>query len=99
MIRFKESRVYIAYEDYEVMTLKRRPLYSQADFLAACGGLLGLFLGLSALNIIQFIYSFTLRAFCAFRHLKSQNNVVPLHSNGKIENNTIYRINGSDMEH
>lgn len=96
MIRYKESRIYIAYDDYEVMTLKRRALYSQTDFLAACGGLLGLFLGLSALNIIQFIYSFTLRAFCAIRQLKSKNDVAPFHSNHNIESNTIHTINGLD---
>lgn len=36
-------------------------LYGLTDFFANCGGILGLFMGISCLSIIEVIYHFTLR--------------------------------------
>ena len=44
------------------------------DFLASCGGFLGLFLGMSALSIIELLYYSTLRLFWTFRRIKSESN-------------------------
>lgn len=59
------------------MTLKRSATYTYTDFLASCGGLLGLFLGVSVLSIIEFFYYSTLRPFCTLRQGKSDNAVTP----------------------
>lgn len=42
------------------------------DFVAACGGLLGLFMGISLLSIVEFVYYFSLRLFCSYRLRKAK---------------------------
>lgn len=54
----------ISFNNYEVRTLIRSEKYTYTDFLAICGGLLGLFLGVSTLSIIEFVYYSTLRLYC-----------------------------------
>lgn len=60
-----------------MVTLRRSALYTYADFLAVCGGLMGLFLGVSALSIIEFIYRSTLRLYRMIRYFKTRNDVIP----------------------
>lgn len=60
------------------MTLQRAESYSVTDFLATCGGLLGLFLGVSMLSLIEFVYYSTLRLFWTIRQSKTKNTVEPL---------------------
>lgn len=71
------SRVSISFTSHEVSAFRREEQYSDTDFLAICGGILGLCLGVSALSIIEFIYFATLRMFWSLRELKSENVVVP----------------------
>lgn len=75
------SSVTIFFRDQEVVTIQRMALYTYTDFLAVCGGLLGLFLGASVLSIIEFIYYSTLRLYWTLRRLKSNNAVVPIKRN------------------
>lgn len=51
----------IYFKENEFITSKRSELYGRTEFLAACGGLLGLFLGVTALSFIEIFYYFTLR--------------------------------------
>lgn len=51
--------------------VKRLETYSFTDFLAICGGLLGLFLGISLLSMIELIYIFTLRLFWIIQNARS----------------------------
>lgn len=44
-----------------VETIKRRETYTWSDFMAICGGLLGLFVGMSALSVIELVYYGSLR--------------------------------------
>lgn len=44
-------------------------------FLAVCGGLCGLCLGISALSIIEFLYFSTLRLYWSLSQCKSNDNV------------------------
>ncbi|XP_031621556.1 pickpocket protein 28-like [Contarinia nasturtii] len=60
-----------------INTVKRNELYTFADFLAICGGLLGLFMGFSALSFIELIYFATLHLFWKLRYLKAKNAVAP----------------------
>lgn len=68
----------ISFRDHEVITLQRTEKYSYTDFLAICGGLLGLFLGASVLSVIEFTYYSTLRLYWTLRQRQSRSVVVPL---------------------
>jgi acid-sensing ion channel, other len=46
--------------------------YTVTQFLAICGGLLGLFLGVSLLSLIEIIYFATLRLFWIIRQPRPQ---------------------------
>jgi Amiloride-sensitive sodium channel len=43
------------------MTSERRELHGQTDFLANCGGFLGLFLGISVISLLEIVYFCTIR--------------------------------------
>ncbi|XP_058985354.1 pickpocket protein 28-like [Musca domestica] len=57
----KWSRLLVHFKDNEFIARKRSELYGYADFLANCGGILGLFMGFSILSLIEFFYHMTLR--------------------------------------
>lgn len=46
---------------------RRSELYGTTDFVANCGGLLGLFMGVSLLSVVEAIYYCTLRLGCNLR--------------------------------
>lgn len=62
---------------YSVETLKRSEVYTYTHFLAICGGLLGLFLGVSLLSIIEFFYYSTLRLYWTLQQWKSKIIIEP----------------------
>lgn len=66
----------VFFKTHEVTTYKRAELYTFSNILAIGGGLLGLFLGISALSVIEFVYYFTLRSFWNIRRWKL-NHVMP----------------------
>lgn len=76
--RFNISNVVIFYDDHLVNTLNRSEVLSFAGFLSMCGGLLGLFLGISALSIIELVYYATLRLFWRIRQRKYETMILPL---------------------
>lgn len=59
--------------------------------MAVCGGLLGLFLGLSTLSIVEFVYRVAFRLFRMIRQSKSKNDEYK--RNFVIKTNTIQTIN------
>lgn len=61
------ARLSIFFKEHQFITSKRSELYGPTDFLANCGGLLGLFMGVSCLSIVEVIYYFTLRLGCSLR--------------------------------
>lgn len=71
----RPSVVTIYFRVYEVETLMRSEVYTITNFLAICGGLLGLFLGVSVLSIIEFFYFYTLRLYLTLRQWKAEHNV------------------------
>lgn len=77
IFRTQPSNLEIFFRDHEVTTLMRTEMYTTTNFIANCGGLLGLFLGISMLSIIEFIYYSTLRLYWSLRRWKSKNKVVP----------------------
>lgn len=88
--RMQPARLSIFFKEHQFITSRRSELYGQTDFLANCGGLLGLFMGVSALSIIEVIYYFTLRLGCTLRLRRSRkrkssrnqkNSVAPAEKN------------------
>ncbi|KAF5291426.1 hypothetical protein FQR65_LT01737 [Abscondita terminalis] len=55
------TRVYFFFKEQQFITSERNELYGFSDFLASCGGLLGLFIGFSSLSIIEIFYFITIR--------------------------------------
>lgn len=66
------SQLSIAYKEHEFISSIRSELYSQTDFIANCGGLLGLFTGVSLLSIVEMIYYCTLRLGCALSRQRTK---------------------------
>lgn len=62
--RRQYARIFISFKDNQFFASRRSELYGRADFLANCGGLLGLFMGFSLLSLIEMIYYCTLRLAC-----------------------------------
>lgn len=58
------SRLTIFFKETQFITSKRSELYGLTDFLANCGGLLGLFMGISILSIVELVYFCTIRLMC-----------------------------------
>lgn len=69
--RMHMSRFSVFFKDEQFIPSKRSELYGRTDFLANCGGLLGLFMGVSLLSIVEVIYYFTLRLCCTLRMQRS----------------------------
>lgn len=64
-------RISISFENDQYFGMKRSESYGKIDFLAGVGGIVGLFMGISFLSIIEVLYYPTLRAFCNVRHGRS----------------------------
>ena len=58
------------------LTSIRSELYGQTEFLANCGGLLGLFMGFSALSLIEIIYYLTIRLACNLNLRRKKKNKI-----------------------
>jgi hypothetical protein len=48
-------------EDGEFLALERSELFGFTDFVGICGGMLGLFMGVSVLSIIELFYHFFIK--------------------------------------
>ncbi|KAK9883370.1 hypothetical protein WA026_001542 [Henosepilachna vigintioctopunctata] len=55
------TRLNLFFKEQQFITSERNELYGQTDFLANCGGLLGLFTGFSFLSIVEIVYFLSLR--------------------------------------
>ncbi|XP_069361205.1 pickpocket protein 28-like [Maniola hyperantus] len=73
LLQFKRSKVSIVvifFKRAQFNISKRSELYSTSDILASCGGLLGLFMGFSVINIFETLY------FCILRVYRQRQNEV-----------------------
>ncbi|XP_055858324.1 pickpocket protein 28-like [Episyrphus balteatus] len=57
----RSARLTIYFKEAVFNALRRSELYSTTQFIANCGGLLGLFMGVSILSLVEFVYFFTIR--------------------------------------
>lgn len=62
------SRLSIYFKQSQFITSKRSEMYGVTDFLANCGGIFGLFMGLSILSLVEILYHFTLRFGVNLKH-------------------------------
>lgn len=98
--RDQRARTSVFYREMRVETIKRRETYTYSDFMAICGGLLGLFVGMSALSAIEFIYYGSLRYYWEERRKRADAkkaankkivSVIPIDGN-EIESEKLRRI-------
>ncbi|XP_063377653.1 pickpocket protein 28-like [Cydia fagiglandana] len=61
------TMIELYYKEPRYMSMRRSELFGLTDFLANCGGLLGLFLGFSFLSLVEIFYFCTLRLGCTLR--------------------------------
>ncbi|XP_034256548.1 pickpocket protein 28-like isoform X2 [Thrips palmi] len=80
------SRVSIYFKDTQFITSRRSELYGQTDFLANCGGLLGLFSGFSLISLIEIVYYLTIRLWCNVHraHRKRTKAIAELAALGNV---------------
>lgn len=65
--RMQFASISIFFKENQFIASRRSEQIGLTDFVASCGGLLGLFMGVSILSIVEFIYYFSLRLFCSIR--------------------------------
>ncbi|XP_055693357.1 pickpocket protein 28-like [Lutzomyia longipalpis] len=72
---FQSVTLSIFFKDTQFITSKRSELYGLTNFIANCGGILGLFMGVSWLSIIEIIYFCSIRLFCNLRMRRRSKNL------------------------
>ncbi|XP_063532877.1 pickpocket protein 28-like [Cydia strobilella] len=65
---YRYSRLEIYFKEPRFVSMRRSELFGLTDFLANCGGLLGLFLGFSFLSLVEMFYFCTLRLWCTLKN-------------------------------
>ena len=75
---YSREMALVAVQFKKIETDERVERFTVIDFLAYCGGLLGVCMGISVLSLIELVYFPTLRLFWAIRQWKSENRVTPL---------------------
>lgn len=69
-------------KETQFITSKRSELYGLTDFIANCGGLLGLFIGVSTLSIVEIFYYLTIRLMKHFKKISfRKKNIEPVQQN------------------
>lgn len=70
--RVQLARLTIYFKEAQFITSKRSELYGVTDFLANCGGLLGLFMGVSLLSLAEIVYFCSIRPFTILRSYRTK---------------------------
>ena len=68
--------------------MQRVETVTVVDFLAMCGGVLGLFMGFSAVTVVELIYYPFLRLFWMIRRLKTENDEQKSKEGAKADSET-----------
>lgn len=102
----KHLRIFISFKDEQFFGSRRSEIYGKTDFIANCGGIMGLFMGVSLLSIVEMVYFSTLRLGCNLRkrriikqqRLKIQRELDALASNTNNDdtNNRFSKISFDD---
>uniref|UniRef100_A0A336K9E0 CSON015439 protein n=1 Tax=Culicoides sonorensis TaxID=179676 RepID=A0A336K9E0_CULSO len=70
---FEYLSLKVEFKKAQIMSYKRIAPYQISDFIANCGGLLGLFMGISLLSVVEIIYFFTFRFISALHIVRNIN--------------------------
>lgn len=65
--RYLSSIVTILYKESDFIPLTRSELFGKTDLVASCGGILGLFLGISLISFVEFMYFCVIHPFFYLR--------------------------------
>ncbi|XP_049855583.1 pickpocket protein 28-like [Schistocerca gregaria] len=60
-VGYRMSSLNVYFKDNQFIPSRRSELYGVTDFIANCGGLLGLFMGFSVLSLVEVFYFFSIR--------------------------------------
>ncbi|XP_058464040.1 pickpocket protein 28-like [Malaya genurostris] len=71
LYRIEFAHLAVYYKEPQFMPLRRSELYGTTDFLANCGGLLGLCLGVSLLSLVELLYYCLIRPFTLWKEHRS----------------------------
>lgn len=63
----------IFFKESQFLSLKRTEIYGLDNLIASCGGLLGVFVGLSSFSVIEAIYYLYVRYILYNRNKKNKN--------------------------
>lgn len=69
---FRASRFALYYKETQFTAIKRTVMFGVTTLIANCGGIFGLFMGISSLSIIEFAYFFSVRL---FNNLRKRRNI------------------------
>lgn len=75
----------VYFKDKQFISTRRSELYGPTDILANCGGLLGLFMGMSVLSIVEMIYHCTLRLWCNIRSHGGRRHSIAVHVRHSVD--------------
>jgi Amiloride-sensitive sodium channel len=70
--RFEFSQVTFYFSENQFLASERKEIYGKTDFLADCGGILGLCLGISVMSLLEIIYFCTMRLWCSLLRSKAK---------------------------
>jgi Amiloride-sensitive sodium channel len=73
--RFDYTRINIYFKENQFMTIQRSELRGSTMFLANCGGLFGLCLGISIISVLEIFYFFTIRLFFKCQSIERHNTI------------------------
>ncbi|CAO1405296.1 unnamed protein product [Diamesa serratosioi] len=72
------SEVTFLFKENEVFTFIRKKQFTTVDFLSDCGGILGLFAGISVLSIVEVVYYFSLRILVNAWIDRKKSKIIPV---------------------
>nr|XP_053610764.1 pickpocket protein 28-like isoform X1 [Plodia interpunctella] len=78
------SRVKLFFKSTHFMASQRMELYGATDFIADCGGIVALFLGISCLGTIKFFYIIASRSYNFYREQNKKMELVGANSSSAI---------------
>lgn len=77
LMAFSDLRFHFGLDEYTA--LKRHASYGLVNFLSHCGGIYGLFLGVTALSFVEIFYFFVIRVLSdCLGNLKKNTKVLPI---------------------
>jgi Amiloride-sensitive sodium channel len=76
--RFDYSQFTFYFKENQFITSQRTEAYGMTDFLANCGGILGLCLGVSVISLLEILYFCTIRLYVYLRTDQSTNQTITI---------------------